>query len=95
MSLSQARARARRRAPSQSVAAAAEDWLKRRVLAGGFRTLRERERVVEGYILPALGSRAMADVRRDDLTELLDRIASHERSLRMHSREPQLPRLRL
>jgi integrase len=48
----------------------------RRVRAGGFRTRRERERIVEKYIVPALGSRAMSGVRRDDVTEMLDQIAS-------------------
>lgn len=75
--LAPARERARRaigRVQSLSVAAVAEDWLKRQVRAKGFRTVRERERIVEGYIVPALGSRAMSDVRRDDLTAMLDRI---------------------
>jgi integrase len=75
--LAQARERARKaigRISSHTVAAAAEDWLKRRVRAGGFRTARERERIVERHIVPALGSRAMSDVRRDDLTGMLDHI---------------------
>jgi len=75
--LAQAREQARKaigRVQSLTVAAAAEDWLKRRVRAGGFRTVRERGRIVERHIIPALGSRAMSDVRRDHLTAMLDRI---------------------
>jgi integrase len=75
--LTQARERARKaigRVQSHTVAAAAEDWLKRQVRAKGFRTVRERERIVERHIIPALGSRSMSDVRRDDLTGMLDRI---------------------
>jgi integrase len=76
--LSQARERARRAIGSiqhdHSVASAAEDWLRRQVRAKGFRTVRERERIVERHIIPSLGSRAMSDVRKDDLTAMLDRI---------------------
>ena len=64
----------RSRPAYHTVAAAAEDWLKRQVRAKGFRTVRERERIVERHIIPSLGSRAMSDVRRDDLTAMLDRI---------------------
>ena len=57
--LAQARERARRAIGrvqhAHSVAAAAEDWLKRQVRAKGFRTVRERERIVEGHIIPSLG----------------------------------------
>ena len=76
--LSRARERARRAIGSvqhdHTVASAAEDWLKRQVRAKGFRTLRERERIVERHIIPSPGSRAMSDVRKDDLTAMLDRI---------------------
>jgi hypothetical protein len=52
----------------------AEQWLERQVRKNGFRTAREMERVVKGYILPHLGDRAIADVRRIDIAQLLDRI---------------------
>jgi integrase len=57
-----------------TVADVAEEWLERRVRRGGFRTVRERERIVERYVAPCLGSRGIADVRRADITSMLDRI---------------------
>jgi integrase len=76
LTLAQARERARRGKIQHgvTVASVAEDWLKRVVRAKGFRTLRERERIIERHILSALGSRAISDVRRSDITTLLDRI---------------------
>jgi integrase len=78
LKLAQARERARRTLGRVShgltVEGAAEDWLRRQVRAKGFRTAGERERIVERYIVPALGSRAMSEVRRDDVTFMLDRI---------------------
>jgi integrase len=52
----------------------AEQWLERLVRKNGFRTARETERIVNTYIIPHIGSRAMVDVRRIDVAELLDRI---------------------
>jgi len=52
----------------------AEQWLERHVRKNGFRTARESERIVSKYIVPHIGSRAIADVRRIDVAELLDRI---------------------
>ena len=76
MRLAQARDAARRirsgSAAGATVAGVAKEWLERRVR--GLRTARERERIVDVYIVPHLGSRPMADVRRDDLTRMLDRI---------------------
>jgi integrase len=51
-----------------------EQWIERRVRSNGFRTSREIERIVNRYILPHIGDRAIADVRRIDVAELLDRI---------------------
>jgi integrase len=51
-----------------------EQWIERRVRSNGFRTSREIERIVNRYILPRIGDRAIADVRRIDVAELLDRI---------------------
>jgi integrase len=53
---------------------AAEQWLERHVRKNAFRTARESERIVNTYIVPHIGSRAIADVRRIDVAELLDRI---------------------
>jgi integrase len=50
----------------------AEEWLERHVR--GQRTERERGRIVSRYILPRIGDRVFADVRRKDIAELLDRI---------------------
>jgi integrase len=74
LTLAQARARAKRGQGGATVAEVARNWLMRRVRASGFRTARERERIVEKYIIPPLGSRAMSEVRRDDITAMLDRI---------------------
>ena len=52
----------------------AEQWLEQQVRKNGFHTAREMERVVKGYILPHLGDRAIADVRRIDIAQLLDGI---------------------
>jgi integrase len=59
---------------ADSVRAVAEQWLERVVRKNGFRTAREKERVVNKYILPTLGDRPIADVRRLDIAHLLDRI---------------------
>ena len=52
----------------------AEQWLERQVRKNGFRTARESERIVSRYIVPHIGRRALADVRRIDVAKLLDRI---------------------
>jgi integrase len=76
MTLDQARDGARRirsgKAAGATVASIAKGWLQRR--AKGLRTIRERQRIVDMYIVPHVGDRAMADVRRDDISHMLDRI---------------------
>lgn len=52
----------------------AEEWLERHVRGNKLRTARERGRIVSRYILPRIGERIFADVRRKDIAELLDRI---------------------
>jgi len=52
----------------------AEQWIERHVRKNGFRTARETERIVNRYIVPRIGDRVIADVRRLDVTELLDRV---------------------
>jgi integrase len=59
---------------ADSVRAVAEQWLERVVRKNGFRTGREKHRIVNTYILPTLGDRPIADVRRVDIAHLLDRI---------------------
>ena len=55
-----------------TVRAVAEEWLERHVR--GQRTERERGRIISRYIVPQIGDRVFADVRRKDIAELLDRI---------------------
>jgi integrase len=55
-----------------SVTDIAELWLERHVR--GMRTERERGRIVSRYIIPHIGNRTFADVRRKDIAELLDLI---------------------
>jgi integrase len=57
-----------------TVRAVAEQWLERHVRKNGFRTARESGRIVNKYILPEIGDRPIADVRRIHIAKLLDRI---------------------
>ena len=59
---------------SRTVRDVAEQWLERQVRKNGFRTARESERIVNKYIVPRIGDRPIADVRRIDIAQLLDRI---------------------
>ena len=52
----------------------AEQWFEHHVRKNGFRTARESERIVNRYIVPRIGDQPIADVRRIDVAELLDRI---------------------
>jgi len=76
MTLDQARDGARRirsgRAAGATVASISKEWLDRH--ARGLRTFQERKRIVASYIVPHVGSRAMADVRGSDITAVLDKI---------------------
>jgi integrase len=55
-----------------TVRAVVEEWLERHVR--GQRTERERGRIISRYIVPRIGDRVFAEVRRKDVAELLDRI---------------------
>ena len=57
-----------------TVRAVAEEWLERHVRGNKLRTERERGRIISRYIVPRIGNRVFADVRRKDIAELLDRI---------------------
>jgi integrase len=61
-------------ADKPTVKAVAEQWLDRHVRKNGFRTRYEIERNVSRYIVPHIGGRDIADVRRKDVAELLDRV---------------------
>jgi integrase len=52
----------------------AEEWLDRHVRGNKLRTARERGRIISRYIVPRIGDRIFAEVRRKDIALLLDRI---------------------
>jgi integrase len=52
----------------------AEQWLDRQVKKNEFRTAREMQRIVGKYIVPRVGDHVFAEVRRKDITALLDQI---------------------
>lgn len=58
----------------QSVAAVAENWLRRVVDENRYRTAAEKHRIVERYIVPHIGDRDFVELRRSDIALLLDRI---------------------
>jgi integrase len=61
-------------AAKPTVSAVAEEWLERHVRGNKLRTERERGRIISRYIVPRIGDRIFAEVRRKDVAELLDRI---------------------
>jgi integrase len=58
----------------ESVAAVAENWLKRHVEAKGLRTAPEMRRVLHRYVLPVWRDRPFAEIKRSDIARLLDGI---------------------
>jgi integrase len=58
----------------QTVAAVAENWLRRVVEAGRHRTAAEKRRIITRYIIPAIGERDFVELRRSDIALLLDQI---------------------
>jgi len=63
-----------RSADKLSVTAVAEDFLKRHVEAKNLRTKAEITRCVRKYIIAEWGSRAFVEIRRGEVTRLLDKI---------------------
>jgi integrase len=57
-----------------TVADIAEQWLERHVRSNGLRSERERGRIISRYIVPHIGARIFADIRRKDIAEFLDLI---------------------
>jgi integrase len=57
---------------ADSVTVIAGEWLKRHVHKNGLRTAYEQERIINKYIVPRIGDRVFAEVRRTDITKLLD-----------------------
>jgi integrase len=62
-------------APLDSVAAVADRWLRLKAEAEGYRTGRERRRIVERYLKPRLGHCILADLRRSDVTAMMDELS--------------------
>jgi integrase len=61
--------------PLDSVAAVADRWLRLKAEAEGYRTGRERQRIVEKYLKPCLGHRILVDLKRSDVTAMLDELS--------------------
>jgi integrase len=58
----------------QTFQAVAESWLARHVRAKGLRSEREWTRMLERHVYPAWGEREFTEIRRADVTALLDEI---------------------
>ena len=50
----------------------AEGWMTRSVERRGLRTAKEYRRILDRYVLPVLGDRPVGEIRRGDVTHLLD-----------------------
>jgi hypothetical protein len=61
--------------PLHTVSAVADMWLKLKVDADGYRTGFERKRIIEKYLKPLLGGRALVDLRRSEIADWLDLLA--------------------
>ena len=57
-----------------SVEVVCRSWLERVARKQRYRTVNEKERVIQKYILPYLKNRAFVDIRRSDVTALLDHV---------------------
>jgi integrase len=62
-------------AAADTVAAIAKDFIVRHVEHNKLRTQNEIRRVFDKYILPAWGERPLAEIKRADVTKLVDRVA--------------------
>src|SRR5262249_50780391 len=62
-----------KRAPD-SVAVVTENWLRRVVDREKPRTASETRRIIGKYVVPHIGARAFADLRRSEIAKLLDLI---------------------
>lgn len=76
LTLAEAREKARRirggKTLGKAVREASHDWI--RLKLKGMRTARERERIVEKNIIPAIGHIVMSDLRLEDINAMLDPI---------------------
>jgi integrase len=57
-----------------SVADVVDQWITRHVRKNGMRTADEIERVIRRYVLPAWRDRVFAEIKRSDITRLLDAV---------------------
>jgi integrase len=57
-----------------TVATVAQEWLERHVVRNGLRSNRQMHRIVNAYIVPRIGDRIFADLKRSDIAKLLDAI---------------------
>jgi integrase len=62
-------------AAADTVAAIAKEFIVRHVEHNKLRTQDEIQRVLDKYILPAWGARPLAEIKRADVTKLVDRVA--------------------
>lgn len=63
-----------------SVAVVCQGWLERVAIKNQYRTAAEKKRVIAKYIVPHFKNRAFVDLRRSDITALLDYIEDHHGS---------------
>jgi integrase len=61
-------------AEPQTLHAVAADWVQRHVIKTGLRTKDAIERRLRLHLLPALGERVFTEIKRSDITTLLDRV---------------------
>ena len=61
--------------PPQSAAAIAALWLEKKVEGEGHRSAYEQRRILGRYVLPRIGTRVFTDLKRSDVTLLLDAIS--------------------
>jgi len=59
---------------ADSVAVVASEWIELHVRSNGLRTADELERICDRYITPNIGNRPFAEIKRSDITKLLDKI---------------------
>jgi integrase len=65
----------------------ADNWIKRHVDANGLRSARDIKRQLNKYVYPKWKDRSFLEIRRRDVTELLEHIEDHHgRSARNHGR---------
>lgn len=60
--------------PPQSLEAVSAEWMKRTVEKKGLRSKGEIRRYLDKWILPQLGGRDFASIKRGDITKLLDKV---------------------